>query len=402
MKQVIFVDDETNVLSGLKRMLRPMRHEWNMSFYCHGQDALNHMAETPCDVLVSDMRMPGMDGVKLLSEVKSHHPETIRIALSGQCDTNMIYQCIHNAHQYLAKPCNAKQLTEVVSRTSRLKELISDSSLRKRLTNLSGLPSLPQAYEQITDELKKNNASIENICSIVCRDIAMSAKMLHLVNSSFFSESLPATTATQAVRTLGVDVVKNLVLTNQLFLPFDEATIEKAALDVELEISCQTGVLAKKIALNETNDKLLAEHAMIAGFLSRIGSFVLAMDRADDVKNMNQLAITEHIPIWQIEERLLGFSYPRIGAYLIALWGLPDPVVQAVAFQHTPSDSTNREFSPLSAVHVATGLLTQLKNNVNQLDQNFLSQKELSANLTKYQDFASQISTKTPNAAEVA
>ena len=103
--RVIFIDDEPNILSGLKRILRPLRNEWQMEFKDGGQAALESLAETPCDVVVSDMKMPGMDGAQLLSAVKDQYPNSIRIALSGETDSHMIYRCVQHAHQYLAKPC---------------------------------------------------------------------------------------------------------------------------------------------------------------------------------------------------------------------------------------------------------------------------------------------------------
>ena len=63
MKRILFVDDEPKVLEGIQRMLRPMRHEWDMVFAQSGQEALSILAEQPADVVVSDMRMPRMDGV---------------------------------------------------------------------------------------------------------------------------------------------------------------------------------------------------------------------------------------------------------------------------------------------------------------------------------------------------
>jgi len=112
-KRVLFVDDEPRILDGRRRMLRSMRHEWKMSFAETGQEALAILANQPFDVVVVDMRMPGMDGVQLLSEVRKRH-QIIRIVLSGTADREAILRAVGLAHQYLSKPCDAETLKSVL------------------------------------------------------------------------------------------------------------------------------------------------------------------------------------------------------------------------------------------------------------------------------------------------
>ena len=107
-KRILFVDDEENILQGLRRLLRPLRKEWEMRFASDGHTALKMLEESPCDVLVSDMRMPGMNGVRLLEEVRARYPDTIRIVLSGQADRETTLAAVGPAHQYLNKPCDAE------------------------------------------------------------------------------------------------------------------------------------------------------------------------------------------------------------------------------------------------------------------------------------------------------
>ena len=84
--RVVFVDDEPYVLQALGRLLRPMRAEWHMEFASSAPAALEILAAGPFDAVVTDMRMPGMDGAELLDEVKRRHPHVVRIVLSGQAD----------------------------------------------------------------------------------------------------------------------------------------------------------------------------------------------------------------------------------------------------------------------------------------------------------------------------
>lgn len=120
--RVLFVDDEPNILSGLRRILRGQRKEWEMVFREGGEEGLAAVTEAPCEVVVSDMKMPGMDGAEFLCNVREQYPGSIRIALWGETDSHMIYRCVQHAHQYLAKPCDADTLVSTVKRIFRLQQ----------------------------------------------------------------------------------------------------------------------------------------------------------------------------------------------------------------------------------------------------------------------------------------
>ncbi|HOT51753.1 MAG TPA: response regulator, partial [Candidatus Hydrogenedentes bacterium] len=125
MKSILFVDDEPNVLDGLRRMLFPMQREWEMAFARSGAQALEQLEARHFDVVVTDMRMPGMDGSRLLAEVKKRHPDTLRFVLSGQSDSETLYRSVGEAHQFLSKPCKPALLKECVDRAFALRELLS-------------------------------------------------------------------------------------------------------------------------------------------------------------------------------------------------------------------------------------------------------------------------------------
>ena len=101
MKNLLFVDDEPRVLQGLQRQLRVMREEWQMDFVESGPKALEFLATSPVDVLVTDMMVPGMDGAQLLTEVMKRHPDTVRLVLSGHADREAVLRLVGPVHQYL-------------------------------------------------------------------------------------------------------------------------------------------------------------------------------------------------------------------------------------------------------------------------------------------------------------
>src|SRR6185369_2652759 len=142
-KRILFVDDEPLVLEGLQRMLRPMRAEWEMAFVDKGAKALELMAQTPFDVVISDMRMPGMNGAELLAEVLKRFPKTVRLILSGHADRDLVLKCVGSTHQYLSKPCQPDELKAVITRAGDLDQSLRDQSLRQLVSRMDRLPSMP-------------------------------------------------------------------------------------------------------------------------------------------------------------------------------------------------------------------------------------------------------------------
>lgn len=354
--RILFVDDEPNILSGIRRILRPLRNEWHMAFCASGKEALEALEAGECDVIVSDMKMPGMDGAQFLSTIKDRHPDSIRIALSGETDANMVYRCVQHAHQYLAKPCDKDILTGTVQRALSLRELVQDEELKKVIANMTTLPSLPEAYSAIMEELQSEDPSLERIGRIIESDVAMSAKLLQIVNSAFFGLVRHVSSPAEAAMYLGVDVIRSLVLTTGVFSQFDDAKVDPSALTAIWNHSMRVGALAKKIMMQVSGAKLLADYAMMGGLLSDVGMLVIAANFPDRFAEIQSRIDAGDLSEIDIEKDVMGHCHPEVGAYLLSIWGLPNPVVECVAYHHTPSACVETGFAPVSAVHIATAI----------------------------------------------
>lgn len=357
MKHILFVDDEPRLLDGLKRMLHPMRQEWNMTFMSSGEEALRTMEQAPFDVVVSDMRMPGMDGAQLLNEVQRRYPRSVRIVLSGQSDQEMIFQSIGATHQFLSKPCQTEQLKKTIQRACALRDLLASESLRSLVTGMQTIPSLPTLYMEINREAESETSSMKTIGTIIAQDMGMTAKILQLVNSAFFGLSRTLSSPEEAVSILGLERVQALILTVHVFSQFSTAMGGSAfQIDRLWGESMGTGTLARAIALAEKLPPLDVEQAYTAGLLHDVGMLVLASNMAQRYNSVLEAVAKEGLPQSEIEQRELGATHAEVGAYLLGLWGLGDPIVEAVAFHHRPSECVGEIFSPLTAVHVANAL----------------------------------------------
>ena len=228
--RVLFVDDDPLILQGLQRMLRPMRHEWAMDFVPSGPKALELMAATPFDAVITDMRMPAMNGAELLAEVKQRHPTTVRLILSGHADKDLILQCVGTAHQFLSKPSNPEAIRSAIARAVKFNCSGRSDRIRKLVVQLDKIPSIPAVYEQIVDKLRSDNTSVEEVGDLISRDMAITAKLMKLVNSAFFGLHREISDPSDATAYLGFETIKALVLGVNAFTTFESKPSPASAL----------------------------------------------------------------------------------------------------------------------------------------------------------------------------
>ncbi len=329
-----------------------MRHEWEVAFASSGQEALDILKVEPFDLIVTDMRMPGMDGSQLLTEVMKRYPQIVRIVLSGQSDLKTILKSVRSAHQYLSKPCDTEILKSTVARACAFRDLLTDNSLKKLVSQIESLPILPSLYVEIMEVMRSPASSVQKVGGIISRDISMTAKILQLVNSAFFGLCRHVSSPAQAVSLLGMEIVKALVLSVQIFSQFDQAKLHGFSLEGLWDHSIRSSVFAKAIAKEEGKGQYMIDDAFMAGMLHDLGKMVLIVNLPERYGEALAVAQGENRFLWEVELEILGATHAEIGAYLMGLWGLPSHVVEAIGFHHNPRKCLDREFSPLTAVHV--------------------------------------------------
>jgi putative nucleotidyltransferase with HDIG domain len=333
-KRILFVDDDPNILRGLKLMLHSRRKEWELDFALDGQRALELMEQKKFDAIVSDMRMPGMDGAQLLEHVRKLHPESARIILSGYSDLEASMKAVKPAQHYLMKPCTAKTLQDLLDRILHGPRDIDDPGLRELISGVESLPALPATYLRIVEELANPEPSIQKIGRLVEQDVAVSAMILKIVNSAYFGLLRKIASPSQAVALLGTEVVQGLVLGLHLFDSFDETKIKEMSLAKLWQHSLHTGYLAKSIAWQGNKDKALIDTAFITGMLHDLGKLLLVMNFTEQYQEIIKAAATQDTFIFQLEHEAFATSHAEVGAYLLQTWGLPEGLVEGVRNHH--------------------------------------------------------------------
>ena len=393
-RKILFVDDEPKILQGLQRMLHPMRKQWEMRFAESGAEALSLFQGEPFDVVVTDMRMPGMDGAQLLSEIKRQAPEVIRIVLSGYSDRQMVLKSIPLAHQFLSKPCQPQTLISALSGAIALGDLLSDPCLRRLVAQISALPSLPALYLEMEQAIQSQDGSVDRIAEIISRDVGMTAKVLQLANSAYFGLPQTVNSPKEAVFHIGLKALEPLVLVVHIFAQFRNASHFRRFLDELLLHSQATAGIAEGICKREGGDRAMGGHASLAGMLHDCGKLILADNFPEEYERALALSGQERMPLWQAEERVFGVHHGSIGAYLLGTWGIPDPIIKALAFHHHPGSCPQDRFTVLTAVHAADALEPGNKTvgeRAGLLDEGYLSAAGLRDRLPEWQALAQAV-----------
>jgi HD-like signal output (HDOD) protein len=357
-RNLLLVDDEPMVLNGLRRGLHSMKSDWEMEFANSGEEALQAISRQTFDVIVTDMRMPGMDGAQLLEEVRRRSPQTVRVVLSGQCDHDTVMRAVGLTHQYVAKPCDAQQLKDTINHAVTLRGKFETADLIKVVSQLRTIPSLPASFQAMMEELRRPEPRLNKLAGLISGDMGMTAKCLQLVNSAFFGLRAPVSSPLTALSLLGLDTLKSLILSSHLFCEFKSGLLAAKEVAWLWEHSSAVSVCARKIAEAQRVSPRLLDEAVTAGLLHDTGKLVLASCLPREYKLVLDLVTKEALPLVEAERQVLGCGHAEVGAHLLGLWGLPDPIIEAVAWHLNPGDapvsgSGAAHFSALTAVHAA-------------------------------------------------
>lgn len=387
MNTILFVDDVPNILSGLKRTLRPLRHDWNVLVANDGEQALDILGSEPVDGVISDMRMPKMNGLELLAEVKKRHPEVVRIVLSGQADKNLIFEAIGVAHQFLLKPTPTETIIRVLNNIADFKKWMPHGAMKAKVAGLDTLPCSPDVYEKLMACLDTDFSSCSCFNTLFAGDIALSAKVLQLANSSFFAAEGAKIDSGEAAMHLGDEFLRRIAMADFTFKPLANPALQDI-LGTLVNYSRQVAETARHVALNAGLDEQQAHEAFQAGLLHNIGTLILITLRSQDFTDLFNRAAREKGRLPYYEKQAFGASHDAIGAALMSIWGLPATLVNSAAYHCDISgyNTTATTPGPVECLYIADKIVTTcLRGFDMHIDETWLARYGLSADFIEHQ-----------------
>jgi HD-like signal output (HDOD) protein len=402
MRKVLFVDDDQEEFNFLTRGISKERGQFEMRYVASGEEALVRMMAEKYDVIISSTRTVGMDGATLLQSVCDQHPAMVRILLASQQEMERALRAVPVAHQFLLKPCDPTMARIAVERATNLSRILNNRMLASLVGTVKDLPVLPKTYFALRKKLEDPEVPLAELVEVVEKDVAISAKIFQLVNSAFFGLPLEVSSIKTAVSFLGIQMLQNLVLAAEVFSMINDTQSLPGFSFEELQAHSQ---LTARIAFRLPAAPHTRDIAVMAALVHDVGKLVLATRSPRHFARALAEATREQVPLFAAEKQLMGVSHAEVGAYLLGIWGLPSPVVEAVAHHHTPdSGPLEGVFDAVGIVHIANVLAHDAVQRsdhkpefpTQSVDPRFLERFGIAAQFRDWREMAGALANQVP------
>ncbi|HZS01987.1 MAG TPA: response regulator [Chloroflexota bacterium] len=353
MKRLLFVDEAPSVEAELQQA---MPRDWEATCVSGVAAAQARLAESRFDLIVADVRVPGGDGTALLQYAREHYPHMVRVMLSGYVDRDSALRAVPVAHQFVAKPCDAATLRDLMDRASALADVLRDPDLQRVVGQIGELPSCPRVYTALSAALADPDTSISDVVAIIEQDMALAARCVQLANSAYFGLARHTASIHEAILYLGLDTVKSITLSAAIGRQF---SVRRVPHGLDAEQLQRHALLAAGLVARLLPERSLADYAVTAALVHDIGILVLASCLPEQFERIARLAQEQQLTWRAAEQACLGVTHAELGAYLLGLWGLPPVIVRGVAQHHALPTPTDDETYLATALYLADHLAAE-------------------------------------------
>ena len=348
-RTILVVDDEKATLNAFQRSLRGK--DFVIFTAGDGQSALDILAHENIDIIISDMRMPNMNGHQLLKKVKEMYPATTRLILSGYAEETEITKAIldGSSKMYLLKPWDSQMLIRTICKLLEVRELLQNRNLLLIINKMDGLHSLPRIFNKVMNMIDQE-VDMQRIAEVIEEDPVIAAKVLHIANSSFYG--INTGSVGQAIVYLGLTAIKSIVLATS----FCDLLEERAGMFGKDLLWNRASMMNRLV--NRLYYKLMGRHisptAATVGLLHDIGRVALLQQFPAEYTQMEAMLKerTDLLPD-ELEREIIGISHQEVGGYLLDWWGLPHQIVESAMFHHDPFNNNVVDRELVAVVHIA-------------------------------------------------
>lgn len=355
--RILIIDEDPKALQDYRDALAPKSGQWTVDYAPCVDEGLRAAQEDKPDVVIAALSIADGHGADILTRFEKIAPDAQRFITATEEDKPKLESTFGSSFQFLPSPCPPARLITEIQRCVAIDNWLGNDRIKKLISKMGEFPSLPPIYLKVVNALNSRDASADAIAQAIAGDLAISAKVLQTVNSSFYGFDEKISNISQAVNILGIDCVKNLVLAIQVFNKMGRTAEQKAITDQLWHHSMSVAVAARRIVAYETKDDKAAEEAYSAGLMHDIGKLVLLNAVPKQFAAARELSNEISIPLKEAEDQVIGCNHAETGAYLLARWGMPANLTEAVALHHEPVNSFGKSFSALAAVHIANAIV---------------------------------------------
>jgi putative nucleotidyltransferase with HDIG domain len=350
-RRVLFVGGDESWLGEIQRDLGCLQSNWKTEHAADCGQAVEKWADGSFDTLILDGKIP--DGSKLFKALEKELAQSVCLVRCQTMDRSTSAQWKGTGATLIPEDTDAAALVSNIKRSACVQDWMGNEAIRKLVLQIRKLPAQPKLHTEVTNELKSENGSMDVVGKLISQEPVMSAKIMQVVNSAFFGLTREISDPGECVMVLGAERIKALILLAGVFSQYAGSKCPGFAPEPVWGHSIQVGAFARAIALAETKNARTAEAAFTAGLLHDIGKLILAGNLPEMYDTVQKLKVSKSITTREAEMEILGTSHAELGACLLATWGLPLPILEAIAWHHEPSRSDEKGFTLLAAVHAA-------------------------------------------------
>lgn len=348
--RILFVDDECSILKSLERLFFDSDYEIYTAE--SGDEGLQILADYPVDVVMSDMRMPGMDGHQFLKAVKHRYPSTTRLILSGYADEKEILNSLidGSSNFYMLKPWDSKDLCEKLAKVYEARQIFANPALLNIANGLENLALIMGLYGTVS-RLIEQDAAAGAIARVIETDGAVTAAVLRIVNSACYN--VKTGSVAKAITFLGLPAIKSIILSCSVSKSVNIRVPPLSIKSLNNHATLTNYYMAQIYV--ELLQKQLPDSLSTAGLLHDLG-FVLCLHYFPDryKRILEEYLKQPHKSLAVIEKEFAGFNHDELGGYLLNWWGIPYPIAECALFHDTPLHSAIINKEAVAAVHIAS------------------------------------------------
>ena len=380
VRRILVVADDVLECSDLRFAFGQLPPLWKVYFSSSEVDALSYLDQVEFDIIFADLSKGMLAGAQFLHDVWARRPHIIRFLLGTKMDPDIMLTCVMASHQFLLKPVEAASIQTALERANVMHELLQDKQLRTLLSRIRTFPARPRIYLEVMREIRSPHASAQTVGELVSKDLAISTKLLQVINSASFGLGHKVSSPADAVLLLGMQTTAALVLGIEAFAQLDRLNATEFPVEALWAHSQNVAQGARTAAQYFTREGAIAHDAFTAGLLHDVGKLALAMNFPEEYHFALAMASEKRTAPWVAEKEVLGATHAEAGAYLLSLWGLPCSIIRAVAEHHNEPAQLESEFDARTAVHLAN-VIENARESGKLLDEAQLAELEYPAEL---------------------
>lgn len=349
---ILIADTDSHFLDSISNTPSILNEGWLVRTAKDGDEALDLLKESPADIVVANILLPKTSGDLFLANAKRDFPNSLRFLLHERSDKDTLQKGTGLAHLYLEKPISPEDLVLSLKQVLATQLRIRRKEVVEIVRDTKQLHVNTQPMQQLIKTADDPNCHIDELAHVIVQHPTVVATILQVANTAFLGAGGRIETVEEALQMLGIDFVRNIAITEltkkQLSLSPSMQEIANAVLKHCVETS-QCGLKMSQFGADAEQIKTLCSITL----LHDLGKLVLLSNKQEEYVDLMGRSIENRRPLWNLEQVVFGCDHAAIGAFLFAMWGLPENIVRATAWHHEPAEFSANRFCYVNLLHFA-------------------------------------------------